>query len=347
MDRCARTASGARPTRDGAGRGGAGTAWRLLAVGALAVAGACGSSESSGTSDATASVAASTTTVPAGAAATTTTTTTATAATTTTMAGTAGVIEPEVVCVDLDDGSGGDVAFAYVNTGEVGLVVSPGDSTVTNGEEADLALVPVVFAAGRNSPAFWVTPVDPDLPVSWTVIGPDGIERTATADGDAPACTPELEEPEPADPRLPGLSIVDAALADDGSLAVVTLELIGVPELSVCGAGLEPRPVSIEFTVTSRVAGELVTVTAAGPRVEFVVEATVDPVLASNAVSVLVLDRCELGGAVQTSWPAGLFHEVYGAEVCVLVDGEVNAYLYGEEGSCGLPRAGGARVRPA
>lgn len=305
----------------------------LFAAAAI-VAAACGDSAPEAVPTTTAdasSDAAGTTTTSTTTTTSSTTTTTSTATSTTTAAPTTtapvAAIEPQVVCVDFDD-----VAFAYVNTGEVGLVVPPGDSSVINGDEADLALVPVVFAAGRNSPAFWVTAVDPDLPVSWTVVGPDGVERTATSDG-APECTNELEERVPADPRNPEISVIDLELSEGESVVTVSLELTGVPEQSVCGQGLEPRPVAITLTASWPFGGEEIA-SVDGPLLEF--SADVPAGASAFVVSVLVLDQCALGDVVQQSWPSGAFHEVYETGICLT---DLCAWR--------LPATGGGRSRPS
>lgn len=257
----------------------------------------------------------------------------------------AGSVEPEVVCIDRDQGPDGDVAFAYVNTSDAAVAVGAAASSVTNGTDSDLALVPVVFAAGRVSPAFWVTPADPGAPVSWTVTGPDGVERTAVTSDDTPTCTPALEAVDPADTRSPVVEVIDVEPAADGSTAEVTVALVGVPETSVCGVGLEPQPVSITMSVIGWDDGEVVEVAADGPTLRFTAVPAEDPVMAVNFVSALVLDRCELDGVVQERWPSGAFHDVHLVEVCV-VGPDVRAFVEGDEGSCGLPGTGGARSRP-
>ena len=249
-----------------------------------------------------------------------------------------------------------DVAFAYVNEGSEPVVLDPAASTVEGGDEVDLPFVPVVFAPGRVSPAFWITPTDQELVegVTWTVVGPDGETRAVTADADTPICDEELLAPTTEDPREPALQFGDAVLSADGESVTFTSELVGVPEESVCAGGLEPSPVSIVTdNVADAASAEYVAVEGATAEWTVPLAPAVEDGSRTGAqhVGALVLDQCGADGVVQSSWPGGVFEEVYaGVRVCVAaLDGVVTLTTSADDPDCnsGLPGTGGGRNRPA
>jgi hypothetical protein len=299
-----------------------GTALALLTA-------ACGDSESGGTA---------------------TSATRATSATSATTPVAALPIVPEVLCIDA--GITNDVAFAYVNEADTAVVLDASGSSVADGDAADFEFVPIVFAPGRVSPAFWITAVADGaetLP-AWTVVGPDGVSRTASADAATPACTAELLEPTTADPRRPALEFGDPVVSSGGDSVTFSSELVGVPTDSVCAAGLEPQPVSI--TTDDGGAGE---VSVDGPATEWVVE--LFPAgegtgrFGRQLVAAEVLDRCAAGGTTQQVWPGGAFDAIYaGVLVCVTeTDGQISLATDATDPDCrsGLPGTGGTRSRPA
>jgi hypothetical protein len=272
-------------------------------------------------------------------------------------------ITPEVLCVDP---MWNDVAFAYVNDADVAVVLEDAASSVSDGEEADLAFVPIVFAPGRVSPAFWITPAVDDgvtFP-AWTVTGPDGVARTAAADDATPTCTDELLVSTTPDSRQPKFEFRDAVVSADGSFVTFVSDLAGVPATSVCPAGLEPQPVSVvidDGDGQSSVDGVTATwVVELAPGSTGVVRARY------QSVAALVLDQCSADGATQQVWPGGAFDAIYvGVGVCLNeLDGVITYFsvdgvatpIGGTESSGSAeqvdpsycpPFTGGARTRPA
>lgn len=267
--------------------------------------------------------------------------------------GEAAAIVPTVVCIDTRSLTS-EVAFAYVNEGDA-VVLDPSDSTVENGEEADLFLVPTVFAPGAVSPAFFISPVDPSLETlpSWTVMGPDGETRTAQADSSTPVCTDELLERTTPDDRQPAFTFSVPVLTADGTGVEYTSELVGVPELSVCPDGLASEPVLVvtdngldpsmaEYISFDGQFGEW-------SRPFFADLGGGQTNEAVGLVAAIVLDQCSFEGTTQVIWPGGKFEDVYdGVLVCVpQTDGGLTLSTDDDDPSCtGLPSTGGGRTRP-
>jgi hypothetical protein len=252
---------------------------------------------------------------------------------------------PEVLCTDTRYG---EVVFAYTNENETAVVVDPASSVVTGAIGSTASTVPVVFAPGRLSPAFWVTPSDPSGAVlpSWTVVGPDGESRTAGADDTTPSCDDELLTSTTDDQRQPSLEFGDPTLSADDGAVEVTVEVIGVPVDSVCPAGLDPEPVSV--TIDDGNGGRAVDAASAEWSIPLGPPSDGGERSGLDFVAAMVLDRCGTDGVVQQIWPGGSFESIYdGVLVCVSeTDGVPRIAVEGDEGCTRLPGTGGSRTRP-
>jgi hypothetical protein len=262
-------------------------------------------------------------------------------------------LRPEVVCRTFGDAPE-DVAFAYVNEGPDAVVLDPAATTVVGGDEVDLGFVPVVFAPGRVSPAFWITPTDQELVegVTWTIVGPDGETREATADLDTPICDEELLAPTTEDPREPQFQFGEPVLAEDGESVTFTSSVVGVPEESVCASGLEPSPVSIVIDNVAQMPSDYVAVEGSTADWSVPLSPPAEDGTRSGFqhVGAIVLDQCGVDGVVQATWPGGSFEDLYGGvRVCLTaLDGSVTLTTSEDDPTCtsGLPGTGGGRSRP-
>ncbi|HSL57375.1 MAG TPA: hypothetical protein VK866_05990 [Acidimicrobiales bacterium] len=255
-------------------------------------------------------------------------------------------VTPVVVCVRSDATVGpSDFAtfFAYESDGTEPVELA--ESTLDGAIPDDDPFVPTLVAPGRVSPAFYAFAAG-DEALTWTVVGPDGESRTATAGPDTPPCTDELLAPSTGDSRTPALEVTRAEVSADGSSLTVDVALTGVPDLSVCPEGLMAEPVSVrmdDFQLGGLVEGATFSLTsplfdqADGPG-----QQTTIPVAA------LVVDQCGDGDTVQGSWPNGPFESIRDGDlVCAtVVDGEVAIEIV-TFGGCpgGLPPTGGGRIR--
>jgi hypothetical protein len=252
---------------------------------------------------------------------------------------TAAAIVPEVVCRVRD----GDVVFAYTNESATPVVLDADSSTVENGQLRDAEFITVVFAPGRVSPAFWMSPrrAGRDAPrPAWTVTGPDGVSRTAAADANTPRCTDELLAPTTGDDRTPEM-VASEPEASGADTVEVTFSVTGVPETSVCPAGLEPEPVS--FTWDDGSTDIELTLTAT-----FGVFTTVDGLdAATTAARVTVLDICGFEGNTQAIWPGREFESLYDGEGVCAVRQDDGGVAFATEAQCpGVAPTGGGRSRP-
>ena len=237
--------------------------------------------------------------------------------------------------------------FGYRNEADQVVSVDPASSAVAGAEPDDEAYVPTLFAPGRVSPAFYVFAVDPEIPVSWTITGTDGVGRTATSDPQVPECTDELLQPTVPDERTPSIEIGAPQLSADGSTVTIETTAVGVPRLSVCADGLTAEPASVRMddgnggsTTAGNVSqwtADVLTFQPEGRRV------------ATFIVSALVVDRCSGADVTQSSWPNGAFDDMRnGLTICATVTNTTVSIdsFYG--GLCGgLAPTGGARIRPS
>lgn len=306
---------------------------RLLALGScLLLVAACSDSDSkSSATSASTSVTAST------------------AAVTSAPAQPAAAITPEVLCV-ANPGSGDgpqDYAFAYTSDATEPVVLDAAASSVANGQEADLVFVPVLFAPGRVSPAFFVSGDGSDTPPSWTIIGTDGVSRTATPDESTPQCVDDvtLLQRTPPDPRQPIVQVDDVSVNADGNVEFSTT-LVGA-DTSACPDGLDAQPTAITWDDGN---GNLIT---EGPTAQWTT-GPLQPQYAATTpiahVAVLVIDTCSYGDVSQTVWPGGVFDGLYtGVYICVVDDGgTLKASTSQDDSGCtGLPNTGGDRIRPS
>lgn len=248
-------------------------------------------------------------------------------------------IVPEVVCRTSD----ADAVFAYTNESATPVVLDAASSTLDNAQRADAEFVTVVFAPGRVSPAFWASPSDEGSKLtgqSWTVVGPDGVSRTAAVDDDTPRCSRDLLAPTTDDDRAPELVATEPEPTGADTLDV-TFSVIGVPETSVCPAGLEPEPVSIAWDDDST--GTELTRTAT-----FGVFTSTDGLdAATTGARVTVLDICGFEGTTQAIWPGRAFESLYaGASVCAVRQDDGTITVATKAQCPGVAPTGGSRSRP-
>lgn len=260
-------------------------------------------------------------------------------------------ITPFAVCVDSVNGGGeiergnDAIYFGYEVSGSQPVVVPPGlDNAVNDALVGDDPNVPTVFAPGRVDIAFLaITSIDGALP-SWTIRGPDGVSRTATAEDSTAFCTPELVAPGGADDRTLSVDYSFRTLPE-GSDTVdqleVTATVSGLPELSTCPAGLDPRPLLVELDL-----GDARTIGTTG-RVVLDIESVfrLDLVEVRGVgfrSAVRVTDVCGAGDSVSEAWPVNLDLEDWaaGGAVCVEVNGTTAARV-----DCAvIPATGGIRA---
>lgn len=260
------------------------------------------------------------------------------AAPATTAAATPVAVTPLVIC---DDGS--VVFFGYESDGTAPALLA--ESVLEGAIADDDPFVPTLVAPGRVSPAFYAEAAV-DQVLSWTVVGPDGESRTATAGPGTPPCTDELVAPTTPDPRTPALEVTDAQLSADGGEVTIEVELTGVPETSVCPDGLTAEPVSVRMDdgdFGGLVDGSTSTWTATLRDRPSGEPGRTGGVL----VAALVVDQCGDGETVQPSWPNGEFRWVRdGLWACVIeVDGELTTTVSVDVCEGGLPPTGGGRIR--
>lgn len=118
---------------------------------------------------------------------------------------TAQPLKPRIECVfDPGDGSGNIALFGYNNQNEDTVFVRRGPQnrfTGVPGADETLSGFPGMeeFRPGRyvNAP---ITAVGSD-PVSWSLVGPDGVSRSVLVDASTPACTEDQLEQEFEQPR--------------------------------------------------------------------------------------------------------------------------------------------------
>jgi hypothetical protein len=319
--------------------------WAPIAL--IGLIGGC-SSDSASSNTAAATTLPAATSTSAGA---TATTTAATVAPTTTPAPAA--ITPEVVCATPI--GGGAVYFAYTNSSTAPVTIDAGSGNVVSGGiQDDVPLLPTVFAPGRVSPAFWVYP---ESEATWTVTGPDGTTRTATAGDSTPECSDALLSPTVPDSRAPDLTITYTAVpasANPPQQLDLVATVAGVPT-SVCASGLQPQPPEI-WTDDSN-GGSVIVGDSVSRTLPF--EQVTDPetnqsqLVAQTIVSGLVVDVCGANGAVTKSWPSGAgfdrlrtgelvcFRAADGAITMDVHDLDVPATCVGSP----LPATGGQRIR--
>ena len=265
----------------------------------------------------------------------------------------AGALIPEVLCI-VDQGLGlldADVYFAVDNQSDSPVALAEPTANVLTGAQSgadggDSPLVPTVFGLGRTSPAFLAVGMDDT--VSWSLTGPDGETRTATATAESPVCTEELLTPSVVDDRDFSLAFTVTPLSGTEPPTTVTVAavLTGLSATSVCGVGLDALPVQTGLFVSGRFQSvdEPITLELAPPT---------DPALttvrglASASVEPVVVDICAYNGQVSRQWPLGAAFADNGvagltAKLCVAYDGTSVA----KSDACPfLGFTGGGRVR--
>lgn len=272
-----------------------------------------------------------------------------------------GALVPEVLCVTsgLDGFDEANVFFAVDNQSSTPVVVADPAANLlagvgSPGDNVDNPLVPTVFGLGRTSPAF--SAVSRSDSVSWSLTGPDGVTRTATATIDSPPCYDDDGN------LLVGISTIGddreyllnyAIESSEGTpptAVSVTATPVDVTTLtSRCGVGLEALPTETWYLVNTELQpiGEPLQLQMGPPLVPGV-RATL---VASAYVDYVVVDRCAFDGVESRQWPMGPNYTEFGnsdlsPEVCVTYDG-TELRLDDFTPCPGLPLTGGSRVRPS
>jgi len=265
----------------------------------------------------------------------------------------AGALIPEVLCI-VDQGLGlldADVYFAVDNQSDSPVALADPTANVLTGahsgaDGSDNPLVPGVFGLGRTSPAFLAVGIDDTL--SWSLVGPDGQTRTATATADSPVCTEKLLTPSIVDEREFSLDFTVTPLSGTEPPTTVTVaaEFTGLAAKSVCGVGLDALPVRTGLFVSGpfQSIDEPITLELtprtdpAFPKVSATAFAYVEPV---------VIDTCAYDGQVSRQWPLGAAFAANGVGgltpgLCVAYDG---ASVAQSDACLNLGFTGGGRVR--
>jgi len=102
-------------------------------------------------------------------------------------------LHPILECVDLLEGSVVKAYFGYQNFDTIPVTVEIGDLNYFSPDPIDRGQ-PEVFEAGRHKSVFSVEFPD-EVELVWTLIGPDGETRTATATSSSQLCQVPTEEP--------------------------------------------------------------------------------------------------------------------------------------------------------
>ena len=267
-----------------------------------------------------------------------------------------GALVPEVLCVTsgLDGFDEANVFFAVDNQSSTPVVVADPAANLlagvgSPGDNVDNPLVPTVFGLGRTSPAF--SAVSRSDSVSWSLTGPDGVTRTATATIDSPVCSDDVLKSSIGDDREYLLNVaIESSEGTPPTEVSVTATPVDVTTLtSRCGAGLEALPTETWYLVNTELQSidEPLQLQMEPPLVPGV-RATL---VASAYVDYVVVDRCAFDGVESRQWPMGPNYTEFGysdlsPEVCVTYDG-TELRLDDFTPCPGLPLTGGSRVRPS
>jgi hypothetical protein len=239
--------------------------------------------------------------------------------------------------------------FGFDNRSSVPVAVPAGEGNRLDGGIADdNPLHTTLFAPGRTAFAFWVVPVVDDSgarsPIVWTLTGPDGVERSATADDSTPGCDDALAAAAD-DSRVPELVVSDESITPAGDAVALTVAVAGVPDLSVCNQAFNAEPVGISLdeatlpTVADRTASYTLPLQAASTR---------PGRLASVRIVANIVDRCSYDGLTVSTWPVARQFTTLGngVTVCAWVDDAGILSVELTPGLCELGVTGGARNRP-
>lgn len=240
--------------------------------------------------------------------------------------------------------------FGFDNQSSAPVVVPErAGNRLDGGLADDNPLRTTLFAPGRTVLAFWVVPgVDDSAkppPIIWTLTGPDGVERSATADDSTPQCADGTGEPNDADPRLADLTVSDEAVTPAGDSVALTVTVTGVPDLSICNAAFTAEQVGISLDAATLP-------TQSDPARSFILPlgpATMRPGrVASTQVVANVVDRCSFDGLTYSSWPITQPFATLGqgVTVCAWVDESGALSIEMTPGLCELGVTGGSRNRP-
>lgn len=280
------------------------------------------------------------------------------AASSTTAPAAAAVVVPEVLCIvpiaDRSDPNPDDaVWFSYTNQGTVPVAVPLGPRNfLVNPPDFDGPLVPTVFAPGHVVAAFATAQHSNGAPVAWTVVGSDGVARTAAATAATPDCQDTaLASLQAQDTRVARSVAVTAKALPEGAATPTGVEVTATFDVtgltSRCPAGLDagepvvwvtgPGGLSTKGPVARGNVG-------LGTQTDITNGTTYPGVFA--AVTLHVVDRCAGAGAVSQTWPlgVGLDAELSGTvRYCV----EAQGATLTEHPCPGLPLTGGAKLHRA
>jgi hypothetical protein len=341
------------------------TARRVLAVLlTCAVLAACGS-DSSGATESTAGTASIVATVPATTAEPTTEVPVAEPVTTETVVATTeptvaprvvGPLVPEVLCVTgLDrEALTGDVYFSVDNQSSDPVVVAdPARNVLAGAMNAaaggDNPLVPTVFGVGRTSPAFLA--VAGSDSVSWSLTGPDGVTRTATATLDSPFCDVGSTDSSIGDDRQYSLTyeIISWTGTPPTDVTILIAPTDPSTTMSRCGAGLEALPSRTGLLVN----GEILPIDEPLPLPVYTSFPSIGERIQTRVpVEYIVVDRCAYDGVESRQWPMGDvpadfgYGQLVGLSFCAVLDGDEVLQAPFDDCIWVLP-TGGSRVRPS
>ena len=266
----------------------------------------------------------------------------------------AGAVVPEVLCVT--DGLSGfaeaDVYFAVDNQSDSPVAIADPAANVLNGvgvagPDVDEPLVPTVFGIGRTSPAF--VAVAASESVTWSLTGPDGQTRTATATAESPLCTQDDLVSSIGDDRDFGFefSVVSSTGTPPTEATVLVAPVDPSTATSRCGAGVEALPARAAFLVNGEYmpVGEPLVVPMDAP---FPGSPTAAVSAGAAFVQYVVIDRCAFGGVESQQWPMGPDFDFGWSDLapalCVTYDG--TTIRLDDFSACpGLGATGGSRVR--
>lgn len=267
----------------------------------------------------------------------------------------AGAVVPEVLCVTsgMDGFAEADVYFAVDNQSDSPVAIAdPAANVLTGvgvpGPDVDDPLVPTVFGIGRTSPAFVAVAASDS--VTWSLTGPDGQTRTATATAESPLCTDDDLIASIGDDRDFGLefSVVSSTGTPPTEATVLATPVDPSASTSRCGAGVEALPARTAYLVN----GEYVSVDeplVVPMDVPFPGSPTAAVTAGAAYVQYVVIDRCAFGGVESQQWPMGPNFIQFGQsdlapDLCVTYDG-TDIRLDDFSACPGLGATGGSRIR--
>ena len=258
-----------------------------------------------------------------------------------------GAITPIAECYDE---IAGGAYFGYTNDNTSPVVIPANDGNHLSGDDpGDNPMLTTLFAPGQVTHAF-LARFGGDTSLVWSLTGPDGVTRTATADGtfdDLPFC--ELSITVAGDTRQP---VVDGTgtLSDDGTSVTFDISLTGVPPTSVCNSAFQAEPVLVGLGDGSALpTGYDTTRTATVALHDTLAADDGGTKLAALPVVALVVDQCSYDGTTVTSWPSSsvVSAQTFGTVFCAVLAEDGTLTTVQTPNYCeGPPATGGSPIRP-